>query len=239
MTTTSHKKWFEELAMELRLREVTGAAIGDAVASARELLEDTGETPQEAFGSARDYAAALELPRTPASGAVMSVLWTSVVSLLALLLFVQASTAWAEGDLLLLSPVQLALLSVPVLVSVFLPLYLPAIMRNRWLLVALVTVCTASGLLSSLVAPSTSAGAWLAIDPMPWLIGSAAIMVLLSIWSTVEMFRRGEMDDTITVPLEAPSSGSKRRAMAFAVLINWLFPCIAALILATSHLLAQ
>ena len=61
MHETTDKKWFDELVLELRLRQVHGRAIGDTVASAHELLADTGQRAEEAFGPARVYAAALEL----------------------------------------------------------------------------------------------------------------------------------------------------------------------------------
>ncbi|WP_167045238.1 hypothetical protein [Salinibacterium sp. ZJ454] len=240
MTVTSpEKKWLDELAMELRLREVSGPAIGDAVASARELLADTGQGAHETFGSARDYAAALELPRASDGGALKSVLWTSLLGLLAFLLFAQATAALALEEPLLASPGQLALLSVPVILSAFLPLYLALAIRRRWVLVALVAVCAASGVLSALLAPSTPAEAWLAVDPIPWLIASGAMMVLLSIWGTVAALRRGDADDGITLPLEVPSAASKRRAMAFVIASNWLFPCFAVLVLVGTHLLTM
>ena len=53
---TNDRKWFDQLVMELRMRRVHGSAIGDTVASARELLGDTGQQPEEAFGPARSCA---------------------------------------------------------------------------------------------------------------------------------------------------------------------------------------
>ena len=88
---TSDKKWFDQLVMELRLRQVHGSAIGDTVASAKELLSDTGQQAEEAFGPARDYAAALELPAAPKHDWVRKALWPSLLGLLAFLLFNQRS----------------------------------------------------------------------------------------------------------------------------------------------------
>jgi hypothetical protein len=237
--TLSDKKWLDELAMELRLRQISGQAIGDALASARELLADTGEGAHATFGPAREYAASLELPRAADGRALTSVLWTSLLGLIALLGFAQATAAFVLEKPLLVSPGQLALLAVPVTLSAFLPLYLPFVIRTRWVLAALVAVCSVSGVLSSLVTPATPAEAWLALDPMPWLIGSSLTMVLLSIWSTVNAFRRGDVDDDIRNPLEIPSTGSTRRMSALVVVSNWLFPVFAVLIFAGTLLLTR
>lgn len=58
----SEQQWFNELVSELRIHSVTGPAIGDVIAEAEAHLAETGEKPQEAFGTPRDYAARLSLP---------------------------------------------------------------------------------------------------------------------------------------------------------------------------------
>lgn len=52
--------WLDEMTVELRLRNVRGTAIGDAVAAVEAHLAESGETPQEAFGDPRAYARSLE-----------------------------------------------------------------------------------------------------------------------------------------------------------------------------------
>jgi len=120
---TNDKKWFDQLVMELRLRQVHGSAIGDTIASTRELLGDTGQRAEEAFGPARDYAAALELPSEPKHDWVRKALWPSLLGLLAFLLFNQAMVSWTRSEPLLVSPAQLALLATPVVFLAFLPLF--------------------------------------------------------------------------------------------------------------------
>ena len=116
-TPATDKKWFDDVMVELRLRQVHGSAIGDTVASARELLADTGQSAEEAFGPARVYAASLELPHAPAGQWVRAALWPMLASLLAFLLFAQAATAWAGEELLLVSPAQVALVGTPVVLA--------------------------------------------------------------------------------------------------------------------------
>jgi len=229
MTTTSpDKKWFDEFIVELRLRDVFGNSIGDAVASARELLDDTGHSAMDTFGPARTYAASLELPREPGKSWSSRGLWPSMLGLIAFMIFVQAFSAWAQNEAVLISPAQLAFLAVPAVLVAFLPLYLQLLVRRWWLAVPLVLIGGATGYLSSIATPSTPAEAWLTLDPLSWLLGSAVAMILISLWNTVHTLRRGTIDD-ITDPLTAQPTGNPRGIRAFVMVTNWLFPVFAAI----------
>ncbi|GAA1124216.1 hypothetical protein [Arthrobacter flavus] len=61
-STTEHQKWLDEFILELRVRDVPGELIGDAVSTVEAHLRDTGEQPADAFGSPGDYAENLDLP---------------------------------------------------------------------------------------------------------------------------------------------------------------------------------
>ena len=75
--------------------------------------------------------------------------------------------------------------------------------------------------------PATPAGSWLTLDPIPWLLGTAMALILLSLWNTVQTLRRGTID-AITEPLSAQPTGNSRGVRAFVMLTNWLFPALAA-----------
>ena len=65
--TTLPKQWASEFAMALRSRDVTGAAIGDALREAEAYCADSGQAPLEAFGPAAAYADSLtDLPTAAA-----------------------------------------------------------------------------------------------------------------------------------------------------------------------------
>ena len=234
--TSSDKKWFDELTVELRMRDVFGHAIGDAVASARELLIDTGQSAEEAFGPARAYAASLDLPRGSGRDWVTRGLWTSMFGLLAFSLFVQAVGAWIQDELLLITPAQLVLAAVLGGLVALLPVYLLAAIRRPWLLVLFFAIGAGCGFLWSAMTPATSAEAWLSLDPLPWLLGSAVAMVLLSVWNTIQTLRRGNIDD-ITEPLPARPAAGIRGRRVFVMLTNWLFPLFAAIMLCGGVLL--
>lgn len=226
MQKSTDKKWFDELILELRLRQVHGSAIGDTLASARELLADTGQRAEEAFGPARSYAAALELPSAPQHDWVRKALWPALLGLLAFLFFNQAVVSWVRSEPMLVSPAQLALLLTPVVLIAFLPLYLDAAIRRTWALFSLAAVCAVAGLLSGVVAPTTRADAWLAINPLPWLIGSAAVMVVLSIMNTIRS-RRPDNDDDIIDPLPTTTHSNATGTKIIVLATNWLFPILA------------
>ena len=230
----TEKKWFDELIVELRLRQVHGSAIGDTVASAHELLDDTGRGAEETFGPARDYAAALELPARPRYEWVRTALWPSLLGLLAFLLFVQTASAWARSELLFVSPAQLALLATPVLLTALFPLYLDAVVRRVWLGIVLVAVSGLAGFFSGVVAPTTLADAWLAIPPVPWLIGSSVVMVVLSVMNTIRSSRPGSRDEIIDPRPDAPHR-SEFGTRLFVTVTNWLFPLFALGMLGLVH----
>ena len=223
---TKDKKWFDQLVMELRVRQVRGSAIGDTIASAREFLSDTGQQAEEAFGPAREYAAALDLPSAPKHDWIRKALWPALLGLLAFLLFNQAVLSWTRSELLLVSPAQLALLATPVALLALLPFYLDAVIRRIWVCIGITATSALSGLLSAFATPSSRAEAWLAIDPLPWLIGSALVMVALSTMNTIRS-SHSEDDNDITDPLSGTTDSAGRGARAIVQVTNWLFPILA------------
>ncbi|KNC19057.1 hypothetical protein AC792_08580 [Arthrobacter sp. RIT-PI-e] len=225
MQQTSDKKWFDQLILELRLRQVTGHAIGDTIATAREHLSDTGQHAEQAFGPARDYAQSLELPHAPKNEWVRKALWPSLLGLLAFLIFNQALVSWVQSEPLLVSPAQLVLLALPVVLIAFLPLYLDAVIRRLWASIAISAMGALSGLLSTIVTPTERAEAWLAIEPLPWLIGSALIMVILSLRSTF-WAPLTTPEDGITDPITGKNDSTTLGAKVFVQITNWLFPLL-------------
>ncbi|WP_104190770.1 hypothetical protein [Cryobacterium sp. Y82] len=88
---TENEKWLESLTIELRLLDVNGTRIGDAVATAREFLVDSGALAEESFDSARHYAAELGLPATAgASKGVWGATLRSGLGLLGLMALIEA-----------------------------------------------------------------------------------------------------------------------------------------------------
>lgn len=226
---TADKKWFDDLVLELRLRQVHGSAIGDAVASARELLNDTGQRAEDAFGPARDYAAALDLPAAPRYGWVRTSLWPLLLSLLAFLLFNQAAMSWVRSEPMLLSAGQLGALLVPAVLVALLPLYLNVIVRHLWASFMLVFIGASSGIFSAVLAPESAADAWLILDALPWVIATAVVMIAVAILQTIRSRRSGVDDEIVDPTTPTPTDG--RGTKALVLVTDWLFPLLAVLML--------
>ncbi len=70
--TTDSRTYREQLLLALRLRDVPGARIGEALAEVESHVAETGEDPVEAFGPATAYADALA---TTGAGAPVRPWW--------------------------------------------------------------------------------------------------------------------------------------------------------------------
>lgn len=225
MATTTSKKWLDELTLELRLRDVSGDRIGDTLATVKEFLADSGEEPEDAFGTPEEYAASLDLPRDPAAASITGVVTRAAVGLMALLAFTQAAWAWAGRETLDVGAVQLAWLAVPVLAVALLPLYLHILVRKVWFFIGVTAVCVTAGVFAAISAPQESGVPWLHLDPLPILIVAGVVMVAPSIIGTVETVRDSD-HDLISDPLADPPITRRQRDLSRLVGIAgaWLFP---------------
>jgi hypothetical protein len=230
--TMTDKTWIDLFILELRLRRVPGAAIGDAVASVRELLADSGQSAEDAFGPAREYAASLDLPTMNPKQQALKTVLLPVLGLFAFLVFALASTAWFAGNAVLLSVPQALVLSIPVLLTVLFsfPFYPRAVVRQRWLVVPLVLSAGLAGAVSALIAPSTESDAWWVLSPLPLMVATVTALVVMSAIGTITTLRSGDTDEIIE-PLDAPETARKRGGRrAFLIVTDWLFPILALVI---------
>jgi hypothetical protein len=238
-TTMNDETWIDLFTLELRVRRVPGPAIGDAVASVRELLADSGQLAEEAFGPAREYAASLTLPVMDARQQALKVVVIPVLALFTFLVFSSASVATFAGDLVLLSLPQVLLLALPVLLTLTftLPSFYRAFVWQRWLPVILVLLAGAAGAIASFFAPSSAADAWLAFSATPLLIGAMSVLISLSVIGTVVTIRSGDGDE-VTEPLQEDKPRSWRRRLTFLLFVDWLFPVLAIVVCAMTWALS-
>lgn len=236
MKTAPHKKWFDELTVELRLNNATGKEIGDALAAVEEFVADSGQSPAEAFGTPREYAAQL----VTAAGTArevgdnrLRITWAAA-SLLAFLVFSNALTPWIEGERMPVGGVQLLSLAVMVALVFAMPLYLNYMVRNLWALIALPIVGIGMGVLTAVTTPRSPADALFSLAPLPVLLMTTGIMVLLSISGTLTSLR--ESPDPVVWPF-GTASPSRLKARAADILAQWLFPILAVVLLAMTLLI--
>lgn len=234
MTKGTRKKWLDELAMELRLKDFSGAAIGDALASVEEFLADSGQSPVEAFGAPRNYAEELAGgTQRPAIKGMRGTIAFSATSLLAFLTFNAALTPSPNGGLMLISAWQLVCMLILAALVISLPLYLTHLLRHTWALIAVPVVGAAAGILSASLTPKTAADAYLTLSPAPVLFISAALMLALALAGTINVVRG--KPDLIVSPLE-PAPAMTLKARWFEILTQWLFPILAVFLLGLTTL---
>lgn len=209
------KRWFDDFVIELRLLDVPGEAIGDAVASAREFLADTGSTPAEVFGPARAYAESLDLPRNRQPRSAMAALL--VPTCLGLLGFFAVAAAVSSTDasvevtvpglLLVLTGLGLAA-SAPLLLGLFVrgPFWRPV--------VGFMVIFTLQVLLGVLAKDLVV----FSLPAMPTALIGGLVLLSTSLWG---QFRKGAAPDPILEPLTAPPHRSFGMTV-LEVLGNWM-----------------
>ncbi|WP_181309758.1 hypothetical protein [Nocardioides campestrisoli] len=221
-----HRRWLEELVLELRLRDANGRQIGDAVASAREFLADAGVPAQEAFGPAGEYAETLALQ--PAPGTVEELHRTvafAAVGVLGFLAFAfTGGDAW-RGERFDLDLGSVVLAAGALALVLLTPWMLPTVLRAAPWKVAL----GASGLFLAQMAAVFALGDVVLAAVPAWPVAALGLAVLvgavLRAW-----FARDELADPVVEPLgtEAPDRGWVARHDRVLVVLPQVVSLVAA-----------
>lgn len=222
----AEQEWLDELVRELRIQGVTGAAIGETVASVKEFMADSRTPPLDEFGPARDYASTLDLPTIPA-GKTRNAVWRSGIGIAGFLGFNIAIMPWLRHEQLAMNAIELLWMLVPLALVATLPFYLNAGIRQLWVLVAAYCVSMAAMILSSVAAPQPGEQAWIAVNPAPLLLTSVLAMLAVSVAGTISATR--DPDDRLRDPLENPQL-ARRRSIGSRIgdiAVQWIFPLAA------------
>jgi len=112
MTVTERpevRRYCDDLLLALRMRDVPGRRIGEVLTEVRAHLAESGEAPEEAFGTVEDYAAALapDGPSEPLRSRVADALRTAAI-FLGLWWALEGATSLATGADAQLGPVPVA-----------------------------------------------------------------------------------------------------------------------------------
>ena len=234
MTTDLEKTngaWLDELTLELRLRDVSGSDIGDAVASAREFLVDAGTPAEESFGPAAEYAAALDLTPAPdASTALRRALVGGLASLLGFFAVVFASPSVIRHDELDVSVSALVLIAMGAILLAATPVWLRHLARMRGWKIAVVA---AALLLIQLVLAALFGGVVVATVPaLPVMVVGGALLLGTAVWTQL---RAPAAPDPVTDPREPrPASVGNRLSEVLPV---WLLVVMAGVFVAIDVLL--
>lgn len=225
-TSKATQKWLDELTVELRLRNVTGAAIGDTLASVQEFVADSGQAPLAEFGSAQEYANTLDLPTAPA-GETRKAIVRAAFGIVGFIVFNSTIGPWATGGRLDLNLPQLLLMMVPFALVAALPLYLLQGIKNLWPLFLAISVGMASALLAAFLAPKPGEEAWLSLNPTPLLVASIVLLLVVSVIGTISALIGP--DERLRDPLEDPATSRRKTALSRTgdVVVQWMFPLAA------------
>ncbi|GMA39377.1 hypothetical protein [Mobilicoccus caccae] len=222
--TGSDQAWIDDMVVELRLRDVKGTVIGDAVAAVESHCADSGETPREAFGDPREYARSLEFGESQqedtSPGEWVRVLAPVVVGLLGFVLSNATVLALTRGhDVVAIGWGIVAFLLVLALVVVVASKILRVLVTN--------TVLGILFFVGSITLMTVLAAAWRATAftiPVP-LAGVVAIALLVASVIGARL-QRGTADPVID-PLDRrdryarPRSDRMRAVLRFVS--EWIF----------------
>jgi hypothetical protein len=221
-THKANTAWLAELTVELRLRDVSGRDIGDAVASAREFLTDAGVSAEDTFGTPGEYAEALGLTPTPdASAEVRRSVLGGLTGLFGFFAVVFATPSALRGEELVLSVGTLMLTGAALILLLATPAYLKHIVRARlWKIVLVVVVLFA---IQTAVFALFGGRAVASIHALPVATLGGALLVGTALWAHVR-----PVADPITDPLadRKTTSGSRRFLDVFPAWILIVFAVV-------------
>ncbi|WP_146070049.1 hypothetical protein [Cryobacterium sp. Y29] len=216
--------WLDDLTVELRLLDVSGSDIGDAVASTREFLADSGARADESFGSPQRYAAELDLPALPQSKkSINEVLLTSGIGIIGLVVLGQTAYSLASGDDGLDVRVWMVVsLGATVLLLGLIPKVIPVLFRARsrprtaGLIVAGVTF---GGFGPVLLSVWWGQAVLFNVPALPVAIGAGILLLAPAIWNQV---RHTLGEDPIVDPGTGAEPVPPKGARFLAGVGNWI-----------------
>ncbi|WP_372697103.1 hypothetical protein [Arthrobacter sp. JSM 101049] len=234
--TETDQAWIDELTLALRLRNVRGDAIGDAIAVVRGHLADSGEHAREAFGDPRSYATQFGLPTAPAVRPTDPVVMGPAVSLPGLLVFVSAVSALFDGVAFDISLPQLLLYLVPLAVVLALPWYFDVAVRHLWVFAVAFSLAVLAATGSAFLAPERGHAALVSWPPGWVALVSGAVLLAASAWAVLDALQSGS--DAITEPSGQGHRPAGRGHWLAAVTPHLLMPLAALLCVAAEWILA-
>lgn len=224
-------RWAEDLLLALRVREVSGARIGEILAEADAHCAATGERAENAFGAASTYAASLDFAgqdRAPArvTGSSLGLL---AAGLLGAAVVTLGGNAVIERTVVHVRAADV-LVAAAVLVAAWV-IY----RRLEWVLTHAALTSVGLGLLcAGFVAVFVWGGPVLADAPaLPSLLLGLALLIGPAVLQTPGAWRMPA--DEVVSP-GAPEPG-RRSARAIALVATWLLPVAILGMLAASWLL--
>jgi hypothetical protein len=208
--------WETDFVVELRLLDVDGRRIGDALEQVRAHCAESGESAPEAFGEPAAYARSLELPAVPVR--LAGVVGRSLVGLAGMFLTLAALRAWQTAQPFTLTVGLLVEAGVVALAVGLAARYLRAVIDRpvRAIVVAAVLLAAGVTAVELLTAP-------VAQLPAPPVVAVGAALLL---GTAVAEHRAalGETDPVVSPVDPAASARARRAARRTGVIGAWVLP---------------
>lgn len=213
-------RWAEDVLVILRMREVSGARIGQILAEANEHCASSGESAQDAFGSAASYAESLDFDGQDRARDRVT---PAYLARLGAMLVGAVGTSWAGTALIEGTSVRLRAAEVLV-VALTLTAAGLAYRRLSWLLTHLVLGALAFGaFVAGLVVLFVWGGPQLALLPaVPVLIGGLVLLIGPAVADTPRAL--AAPTDVVAAPGADPDAREARTARLIGVCGVWLLP---------------
>ena len=227
-TNTPHieQAWAETFLLELRLRGVAGSQIGAALAEVETHCAESGETAHSAFGDARSYATALELP--PSADQTVSLrdeLPSLGLGLGGMLLTLASVGAWRSGTGVEVTGGSVAVLAILLVGTALVVRYAAPLMRaiatRAWL-----AIVFAVGPVLVFVGALLLFGRTVLLT-LPMAPSLVAGLAALAAGTFVALRRAGSLEDPVVGPPQAAGAGTLESSRTLdrigGKLTPWLF----------------
>lgn len=229
--TKADKKWLDNFTLELRLQNVSGQDVGDALAHVESYCADSGETPAEAFGDPGQYAQELGLrpdDPEPALRRRLREALPPLTGLVGLLVFLPAAPAVYRGAPVTINVWQIGFILLLVAIFIAAIANLGALVRNKWALGAFAVAGPLCGV-GIAVSGTTAAGSpALVLPALPVVITAAVVIVAAALWG--QLRDPNQDGDPIVRPTDTGTSAIKNRHQSriLQILPHWLLVIAAA-----------
>ncbi|WP_448070842.1 hypothetical protein [Georgenia yuyongxinii] len=208
--------WENDFVLELRLLDVDGRLIGDALEQVRAHCAQSGESAEEAFGEPGAYARRLEMPTEPAR--LAGVLAPSLVGLAGMFVTLAAVQAWDQGEPFTLTVGLLVAIGVVVAAVTLAARHLRSIVDHTAWAIVLATVPLAAAVVAGVLLTA----AVVRLPALPIVVLGVALLLGAAI---TEHRAVAGMADPVVSPVDAAGAArAQRSARRSGILGAWLMP---------------
>lgn len=206
----AHKKWTDAFVMELRMRDVPGPRIGDELTTVYSHCEETGESPEEAFGSAKEYAASLGYQSTQKRGENLEMMIPMLFQVFLLFVFTYSMRAIAEEHNFMLNGVVLGcwIGTLVVIVVMLLVLKPRVLLEKPWTLILGSLIACGLGVAGA-IASRQDLPLVVNIPALPVAVGAGVLLLIATAWAVRISLKASEEDDALTSPLDTAEEHEK------------------------------